>query len=60
MDRIGKEYIRGREQVGRFRDMMNEARLRWFGQVQMRDVWYSGRRMLRVKQQGRRGGIWMR
>ena len=31
MDKIRNEYIRGTEQVGRFREKTRQARLRWFG-----------------------------
>ncbi|KAK3567839.1 hypothetical protein QTP86_027365 [Hemibagrus guttatus] len=38
LDRIRNEYIRGTAHVGRLRDKVREARLRWFGHVQRRDI----------------------
>ncbi|KAK3554237.1 hypothetical protein QTP70_020097 [Hemibagrus guttatus] len=38
LDRIRNEYIRGTAHVGRFRDKVREARLRWFGHVQRREI----------------------
>ncbi|KAK3573623.1 hypothetical protein QTP86_029993, partial [Hemibagrus guttatus] len=37
LDRIRNEYIRGTTHVGRLRDKVREARLRWFGHVQRRE-----------------------
>ncbi|KAK3511277.1 hypothetical protein QTP70_034776, partial [Hemibagrus guttatus] len=37
LDRIRNEYIRGTAHVGRLRDKVREARLRWFGHVQRRE-----------------------
>ncbi|KAI5104704.1 hypothetical protein C0J45_6330, partial [Silurus meridionalis] len=54
MDRIRNEFIRGTTHVGRFGDKVREARLRWFGHVQRRDMWYISRRMLRMETPGRR------
>ena len=61
MDRIRKEHIRGRAQVGRFGDEVREARLRWFGHVQRRNTEYIGRRMLEMELPGKRqgGDSWM-
>ncbi|KAF7696815.1 hypothetical protein HF521_005233 [Silurus meridionalis] len=65
MDRIRNEFIRGTSHVGRFGDKVREARLRWFGHVQRRDMSYIGRRMLRMKppeggkEEGQGGGSWM-
>ncbi|KAI5105228.1 hypothetical protein C0J45_4900, partial [Silurus meridionalis] len=53
MDRIRNEFIKGTVHVGRFGFKMREARLRWFGYVQRRDMGYIGRRMLRMKPPGR-------
>ncbi|KAK3539675.1 hypothetical protein QTP70_011114 [Hemibagrus guttatus] len=38
LDRIRNEYIRGTAHVGRLGDKVREARLRWFGHVQRRDI----------------------
>ncbi|KAK3559333.1 hypothetical protein QTP86_012762 [Hemibagrus guttatus] len=38
LDRIRNEYIRGTAHVGRLGDKVREARLRWFGHVQRREV----------------------
>ncbi|KAK3561751.1 hypothetical protein QTP86_013318 [Hemibagrus guttatus] len=38
LDRIRNEYIRGTAHVGRLGDKVREARLRWFGHVQRRDM----------------------
>lgn len=46
MDRIRNEYIRGTAHVGRFEDMVREARLRWYRHVKWRMADYIGRRML--------------
>ncbi|KAF7706915.1 hypothetical protein C0J45_4443, partial [Silurus meridionalis] len=54
MDKIRNEFIRGTAHVGCFGDKMREARLRWFGRVQRRDMGYIGRRMLRMEPPGRR------
>ncbi|KAK3513051.1 hypothetical protein QTP70_000209 [Hemibagrus guttatus] len=37
-DRIRNEYIRGTAHVGRLGDKVREARLRWFGHVQRREI----------------------
>ncbi|KAK3531505.1 hypothetical protein QTP70_023861 [Hemibagrus guttatus] len=52
--RFRKKYIRGTAHVGRLRDKVREARLRWFGHVQRRDSEYIGRRMLDMELPGRR------
>ncbi|KAK3539988.1 hypothetical protein QTP70_019636, partial [Hemibagrus guttatus] len=54
LDRIRNEYIRGTAHVGRLRGKVREARLRWFGHVQMRESEYIGRRMLDMELPGRR------
>ncbi|KAF7704096.1 hypothetical protein HF521_021168, partial [Silurus meridionalis] len=54
MNRIGNEFIRGTAHVGRFGDKVREARLRWFGRVQRRDMGYISRRELRMETPGRR------
>ncbi|KAI5093285.1 hypothetical protein C0J45_16423, partial [Silurus meridionalis] len=54
MDKIRNEFIRGTAHVGRFGVKMREARLRWFGHVQRREMGYIGRRMLRMESPGRR------
>ncbi|KAI5085738.1 hypothetical protein C0J45_24215, partial [Silurus meridionalis] len=54
MDKIRNEFIRGTAHVGCFGDTVREARLRWFGHVQRRDINYIGRRMLRMELPGRR------
>ncbi|KAK3507185.1 hypothetical protein QTP70_009526 [Hemibagrus guttatus] len=38
LDRIRNEYIRGTAHVGRLGDKVREARLRWFGRVQRREI----------------------
>ncbi|KAK3538588.1 hypothetical protein QTP86_006676 [Hemibagrus guttatus] len=38
LDRIRNVYIRGTAHVGRLRDKVREARLRWFGHVQRRET----------------------
>ncbi|KAK3553753.1 hypothetical protein QTP70_009192 [Hemibagrus guttatus] len=38
LDRIRNEYIRGTVHVGRLGDKVREARLRWFGHVQRREI----------------------
>ncbi|KAK3541670.1 hypothetical protein QTP86_000341 [Hemibagrus guttatus] len=38
LDRIRNEYIRGTAHVGRLGDKVREARLRWFGHVQRREM----------------------
>ena len=53
-DRIRNEHIRGTAHVGRFGDKVREARLRWFGHVQRRDVEYIGRRLMKMEVPGRR------
>ncbi|KAK3538465.1 hypothetical protein QTP86_003695 [Hemibagrus guttatus] len=40
LDRIRNEYIRGTAHVGRLGDKVREARLRWFGHVQRRDIFF--------------------
>lgn len=54
MDRIRNEHIRGTAQVGQFGDKVREARLRWFGHMQRRDVEYVGSRVSRIEPLGRR------
>ena len=54
LDRIRNEYIRGTAHVGRFRESLREARLRWFGHVLRRDRGYIGQRMLRLEVPGKR------
>ncbi|KAI5088777.1 hypothetical protein C0J45_21349, partial [Silurus meridionalis] len=54
MGRIRNEFIRGTAHVGRFGDKVREARLRWFGHVQRRDMGCIGRRMLRMEPPGKR------
>ncbi|KAI5618911.1 hypothetical protein C0J50_21582, partial [Silurus asotus] len=54
MDRIRNEFIRGTAHVGRFRDKVREARLRWFGHVQRRDIGYFSRILLRIEPIGGR------
>ncbi|KAI5612903.1 hypothetical protein C0J50_4635, partial [Silurus asotus] len=54
MDRIRNEFIRETSHVGCFGDKVREARLRWFGYVQRRDMDCIGRRMLRMEPPGRR------
>ncbi|KAK3512599.1 hypothetical protein QTP70_017201 [Hemibagrus guttatus] len=54
LDRIRNEYIRGTAHVGRLRDKVREAGLRWFGHVQRRESEYIGRRMLDMELPGRR------
>ncbi|KAI5086583.1 butyrophilin-like protein 3 [Silurus meridionalis] len=49
MDKIRNEFIRGTAHVACFGDKVREARLRWFGHVQRRDMNYIGRRMLRME-----------
>ncbi|KAI5085502.1 hypothetical protein C0J45_2268, partial [Silurus meridionalis] len=54
MDKIRNEFIRGTAHVGCFGDKVREARLRWFGHVQRRDMNYICRRMLTMEPPGRR------
>ncbi|KAI5609347.1 protein kinase C-binding protein NELL2-like [Silurus asotus] len=54
MDKIRNEFIRGTAHVRCFGDKVREARLRWFGHVQRRNMNYIGRRMLRMEPPGRR------
>ncbi|KAI5613334.1 hypothetical protein C0J50_11694, partial [Silurus asotus] len=54
MDSIRNKFIRGTAHLGCFGDKAWEARLRWFGHVQRRDMGYIGRRMLRMETPGRR------
>ncbi|KAF7687645.1 hypothetical protein HF521_014873, partial [Silurus meridionalis] len=54
MDRKRNKFIRGTAHVGCFGDKVREARLRWFGQVQRKDMGYIGTRMLRMEPPGRR------
>ncbi|KAI5101449.1 hypothetical protein C0J45_8652 [Silurus meridionalis] len=54
MDKIRNEFIRGTAHVGCFGDTVREARLRWFGHVQRRDMNYIGRRMLKMEPPGGR------
>ncbi|KAK3513013.1 hypothetical protein QTP70_000177 [Hemibagrus guttatus] len=53
LDRIRNEYIRGTAHVGRLGDKVREARLRWFGHVQRREIkgvcQHSGSICFRVK-----------
>ncbi|KAI5625361.1 hypothetical protein C0J50_15068 [Silurus asotus] len=53
MDRIRNKFYRGTAHAGLFEDKLGEARLRWFGHVQRRDMGYIGRRMLRMEPPGR-------
>ncbi|KAK3569684.1 hypothetical protein QTP86_002614 [Hemibagrus guttatus] len=39
LDRIRNEYIRGTAHVGHLGNKVREARLRWFGHVQRREMW---------------------
>ncbi|KAF7692744.1 hypothetical protein HF521_010354, partial [Silurus meridionalis] len=55
MDRIRNEFIRGTAHVEHFGDKVREARLRWFGHVQRRDMGYIGG----DKEEGQGGGLWM-
>ncbi|KAK3543634.1 hypothetical protein QTP70_025993 [Hemibagrus guttatus] len=41
LDRIRNEYIRGTAHVGHLGDKVREARLRWFGHVQRREIFYA-------------------
>ncbi|KAI5103026.1 hypothetical protein C0J45_6607, partial [Silurus meridionalis] len=54
MDRIRNKFIRETAHVGRFGDKAREARSKWFGNVQRRDMGYICRRMLRIEPLGRR------
>ncbi|KAI5104101.1 putative methyltransferase NSUN6 isoform X1 [Silurus meridionalis] len=54
MERIRNEFIRGTAHVGHFGDKVREAQLRWFGNMQRRDMGYISRRMLRMEPPGRR------
>ena len=54
LDRIKNEFIRGTAHVGKFREKVREARLRWFGHVLRRDRGYIGQRMLRMELPGKR------
>ena len=41
MDKIMNEYIRGTAQVGRFGEKTREARLRWYGHVLRKGVYWE-------------------
>ncbi|KAK3521454.1 hypothetical protein QTP70_005649 [Hemibagrus guttatus] len=48
LDRIRNEYIRGTAHVGRLGDKVREARLRWFGHVQRREMNFQGKDIERL------------
>ncbi|KAK3539601.1 hypothetical protein QTP70_010244 [Hemibagrus guttatus] len=48
LDRIRNEYIRGTAHVGRLGDKVREARLRWFGHVQRREIYNINTIAIRV------------
>lgn len=48
MNSIGNDYNRGATHLGRFVDNVREARVRWCGHVQRRNMGCIGRQMLRI------------
>lgn len=48
-DKIGNECITGTAEVRQFGDEGREERLRWFGNVELRDSGYTGWRMLKME-----------
>ena len=54
MDRIRNEHVKGTAQLGQFGDKVGEERLRWFGNVQRRDIRVHREKMLGIELPGRR------
>lgn len=53
-DKIRNEYIRGSMKVGKASEKIHEARLRWYGHVMRREDEYVGKKLMKMKPQGRR------
>lgn len=52
--KIRIDYVRGTAGVERFGDNVRAVRLRWFGNVQRRNIRYTGKRVLNMELLGRR------
>ncbi|KAK3526491.1 hypothetical protein QTP70_029992, partial [Hemibagrus guttatus] len=57
LDRIRNEYIRGTAHVGHLGNKVREARLRWFGHVQRRDICWFQRCFCSLNSESRRAKL---